>query len=200
MTRVSERSGGSRNSPRRPAAHLGGTAGLTLVETLIASGLFALLLASIVTVMITSWRTQVFTASSYRAEDLARDTMVKLVHGDYTQQMPVPGLIRASAVLTSSSPYPAVAYRVTWTDPQGSPHDDEICWYLDGTTLYRVVQPYSAPLDITGSGGTAIAPGVVYFSATLDVSLVRIILKVQDQGGATYRLRTQVTPRLVGGG
>ncbi|MCL6581329.1 MAG: hypothetical protein K6U08_06925, partial [Firmicutes bacterium] len=76
----------------------------------------------------------------------------------------------------------------------------EICWYLDGTTLYRVVQPYSAPLEIATSGGTAIAPGVVYFSATLDVSLVKIVLKVQDPAGATYKLRTQVTPRMLGTG
>lgn len=197
MTRASRPP--SRGEGRRRAC-LAGATGLTLVETLIASGLIALLLAGIVTVMLTSWRTQVFTASSYRAEDLARDTMVKLVHGDYTQTMPVPGLIRAGAVVTSSSPCPAVAYRVQWKDPQGNPRDDEICWYVDGTTLYRIVQPYVAPLEVSVSGGTPVAHGVVYFSATLDVSLVKIVLKVQDQAGATYKLRTQVTPRLLGTG
>jgi hypothetical protein len=173
-----------------------GDSGFSLVETIVAVGLASLLLAGILTMVSASWRTEHDALADSRLQHEARTVLNTIAGGDPGAVPPVQGLIRAREVVLGAS---SLAYRVTWSAGTVE-HDDNVSYYLSGTTLCRVVAEYVTPLTIATTGGTSVATMITTFTVTpvTGTSAVSMSVTASDGHGGTITMRTTCNPRNTG--
>jgi len=173
-----------------------------MIESLVGMALLGLVFVAIMTIWTTSWRTEQKAMTDSHLQRIGRLALHAIVNGDPQSSPPVHGLIKAREALTNET-RTALAYAVTWyetVDGSQVQHDDEVSIYLSDGKLYRYVETFVEPLNLTTTGGTEIAPEIASLKVTIAPSptgkyLVQLEVVVGDPNGKYMVFDTGITPR-----
>jgi type II secretory pathway pseudopilin PulG len=173
-----------------------------MIESLVGMALLGLVFVAIMTVWTTSWRTEQKAMADSHLQRIGRLTLHTIVNGDTLSNPPVHGLIKARQAMTNESGT-ALAYVVTWfetVDGSQVQHDDEVSIYLSDGRLYRYVETFVEPLNLTTTGGTEIAGEIASLGVTIAASptgkyLIQLDIVVGDQSGDHMVFKTGISPR-----
>ncbi len=177
------------------------SAGFTLVEVVVAVTLFSVLLAAVLMVLRSSMRNSAQVFASEQLEDSARDLLNKIVEGDTFVSPTLNGLVEGSEVAVSTTPVPALGYKVTGITSTGVKGHITITYYLDYGKLYRTVADYGTSLVLTTAGGVEMADSVEGFGLSVVVDpvsgrkLVSIDLQLRSPSGEFFSVKATVLPR-----